>query len=118
MNFEKLFLQIPHTDDVLDLAQTVQNGDGSGYTFAVTILTFGLILFAGAIVALYRNNNKLKNEYVGLAEKSIKAFSEVNIKLESQDKLERKMGEIKEIVTNKLHEFEKVLYKNNNKKEN
>lgn len=110
MNYLKpILLQIPDITDsgktILDAAQNVQNGDGSGYTFAVTILSFVLLMAVAAIIALYRGNQKSRDKYMQLAEKSILAFSEVNIKLNNQDRLEQKVENLKDYVTGALSEL-------------
>lgn len=109
---EFIFLQIPNGGNViLDAAQKVGKGDGSGYTFAVLVLSFMLLMALAGIGALYRANQKSKDNYIKLAEKSIQAISEVNLKLDSGNgvELEKKLDNLKDYVVVKLNEFQSEL---------
>lgn len=61
---------------VLNAASSVQPGDNSGYQFAVSILTFLLILSGIVIKTLYKENNRLQNVAVDKAESATKALVE------------------------------------------
>lgn len=87
-------------DKIIDLSSRVSETSG-GYTFAVSLLMFVILILLVVVRSLWKKMTEQDNRYITLAESSTKLITEVNVKLESNTeikyKLERAIEMLQEI---------------------
>lgn len=67
----------------MEQAAKTQPGDNSGYIFAVSVLTFFLVLAVTAGVHLYLRNNTLQKEHLTKVEESAKQNTQLLFSMEA-----------------------------------
>ena len=94
-------------EEILDTASGVTETDG-GYTFAVVLLTATVITLCGVVWRLWVSYESYREEYITLTTSISTILSEVNLKLDQQDKIKSKIEEIhKDILTNKNCKYDR-----------
>jgi hypothetical protein len=102
-------IPITGANQLIDSAINVKYGDGSGYTFAILLLSVIVLFLLSAVVILFKNSQTTKDNYISLAEKSIISYSEFSLKIEKQN---NEIEDIKDNVKESTVQYKKIYESN------
>lgn len=89
---------------ILNSAANVRPGDNSGYTFAIVVLTFVLLICLYALKSIYEKNNNLQNAAVARAETATTALvNAINAMEEQYKEHTRAQNQMNEILKDFKH---------------